>query len=183
MYTSAIPYYNFRNKYLIFLLLKCLNLKIVLNFIILIKQIIEIYYNHTEIFKKDISVLNFRFGGKSLITLIIPNSVKYIDNRAFVAFSKITKLTIPGSIIKIGIGAFSFCINLEELIILEGLKIISACCFEYCEKLKNVIIPESIDVIDFGAFQFCPNLLEIKIPKQTFVDFNAFNVHTKIIRF
>lgn len=68
----------------------------------------------------------------SLKSVILPESIASIGNRAFCNCSSLTEITIPSSVTSIGDSAFSY------------------------SALELILIPKSVKTIGFGAFAFCP---------------------------
>lgn len=109
-------------------------------------------------------------------TLIIPDSVEYIDESAFMnsgfdkiiingtnleidswAFSKskFTELEIDGGVKSIGINTFAENYNLNKLTIENGVERIDTRAFSYCYNLKKIEIPESVNYLGKEAFYPC----------------------------
>lgn len=122
-YTSAIPYSNFTNEYLLFILNNILNKKTTKDFNDLIKSIITIYYNTTYIFDKDTEI---------------------IEDDMFKNCSNLENLIIPDTIISIGSYAFYRCINLKTVNIPINVEYIDKCSFFNCKNLKEIYIDKQI---------------------------------------
>lgn len=88
-------------------------------------------------------------------TLIIPESVEWIGDKAFFDCEKLKKVVIPGNVESIGKWAFRDCMRLEEVEILEGVVKIGYSTFQDCKMLKEVSIPRSVDYIGYRAFEGC----------------------------
>ena len=73
-------------------------------------------------------------------TVVIPNSVHIIHEKAFRYCSTIVSVEVPNSVTRIEWGAFSFCENLEQLIIPPSVNFISISAIEGSTKLKSIII-------------------------------------------
>lgn len=78
--------------------------------------------------------------------LIIPSTVKVIQDSAFYESSVVSVVILPN---ESGAG---------------GLKEIRASAFEYCRQLKTVSLPDSIEEIYASAFSSCSSLYRINIP-------------------
>lgn len=96
---------------------------------------------------------------------IIPDTVTYIGNYAFMENSAIEKISIPSSVTHIGTGAFMDCYNLESVSIATSVLTIPAAAFSYCTKLKTVKLPYSLRSIGDSAFFYCSRLSEINMPE------------------
>ena len=75
---------------------------------------------------------------ENLTTIILPESLEYIDK-----------------------DAFTYCYNLQSLIVPDGVKVIGETAFECCYKLKSITIPDTVTFISDSAFNLCPENLEI----------------------
>jgi hypothetical protein len=87
-------------------------------------------YTVTAIYEKA-------FFDKSFKSVILPNTLKEIEDYAFMGCEKLQSIDIPESVKKIGIGAFKDCTSLTK-----------------------VMIPKSVEELGFGAFCSCTNLEE-----------------------
>ncbi|MBD5112739.1 MAG: leucine-rich repeat domain-containing protein [Ruminococcaceae bacterium] len=88
---------------------------------------------------------------------------------------KITKIIIPDTIKRIDEYAFLKCFSLTEINIPDGITEISDCMFMYCEKLKSIKLPESVTKIGAGAFSHCENLKSAELSESvTIIGDNAF---------
>lgn len=115
---------------------------------------------------------------RSLKSVVIPDTVKYIGNYAFCncynlasaniptatvsigasAFDNcnLKSVTIPASVTAIGEGAFSNCNNLTEVIFEEGnqLEKVEAETFSWCSNLKSISLPSTVTEIGYEAFYY-----------------------------
>ena len=118
-------------------------------------------------------------------TVIIPNSVTYIDRFAFANCESLLTITIPDSVTQLGSGAFIYCRSLTSATIGSGVTtlydtflgcssltsvtisnsvtIISA-AFMQCRSLASITIPNSVTTIGDGTFGYCHSLTNITIP-------------------
>ena len=122
---------------------------------------------------------------KNLVSVIIPESVTSIEQRAFAScslksvtlpqgikslekelfnYSGLTSITIPEGVTIIGEGAFGGCTNLTSVTIPEGVTTIGEAAFGGCINLTNVEIPKGVKNIEDGAFSNC-NLTSVTIPE------------------
>lgn len=99
-------------------------------------------------------------GCDSLLSVVVPESVKVINAGAFAYCKKLQKITLPKKLEILG-SAFVRCFSLEEIIIPEGISTIEGVTFKDCEKLKKVSLPKSLKVIKRDAFERCNMLSEI----------------------
>ena len=112
------------------------------------------------------------FIGTNLTSVIIPNSVTTIGDRAFYASNHLTSVTIPNSVTSIGDWAFSET-NLPSVTIPNSVLTIGRGAFGY-SNLTSVIIPNSVTFIGSEAFANT-NLTSVTIPNSvTFIGNEAF---------
>ena len=99
-----------------------------------------------------------------LKNVIIPNSVIYIGEYAFVCCDSLTEVTIPNSVTSIEMCAFSRCTSLNNITIPNSVINIGAFAFSDCTNLRSVDISNSITNISNGTFSRCENLTKVTIP-------------------
>ena len=129
----------------------------------------------------------------SLTSVIIPNSVTYIDDWAFGWCISLESITIPNSVTSIGVNAFFGCDSLEfneydnakylgndqnpyvALIeaknsnitscnINENTKVMADEAFYRCSSLESITIPNGVTSIGNWAFASCASLESMAIP-------------------
>ena len=91
----------------------------------------------------------------SLKTIIIPNSILLIDERAFYGCSSLTSITIPNSVTSIGNSAFYGCKFLSSVILSTNLTEIKNYTFFGCSVLTSITLHEGIISIGAHAFDGC----------------------------
>ena len=97
-------------------------------------------------------------------SIIIPDSVKIIGDKAFESCQKLKSINIPNSVTTIGNRAFYDCTNLANVTIGNSVKTIGDSAFSCCQMLKNIIIPNSVTTIGDNAFKYSYRLESIAIP-------------------
>lgn len=75
-----------------------------------------------------------------------------------------TNIIIPDSVKLIDNGAFKDCYNLKTIIIGNSVQLLSQSVFENCRSLTNITIPESVTEILPSLFLGCSSLKSITIP-------------------
>ena len=105
----------------------------------------------------------------NLLSIEIPNSIKYIPDRCFYWCRNLNVVTFEGNsqLKEIGSGAFEHCDGLSEIEIPKTVEEIDSYAFEYCEKLTSVIFESDSQLINIGerAFSWCESLTRIEIPR------------------
>ena len=114
--------------------------------------------------KKIKYIGNHAFERENLKSIVIPDSVKCIGNRAFCGCENLKSIKIPNSVKSIGDYAFYYCQSLKSIEIPDSVKSIGNCAFESCENLKSVVIPNFVKNIGIYVFYGCKSLKSIVIP-------------------
>lgn len=97
-------------------------------------------------------------------SLVIPHSVKRIDDNAFEGCEKLMQVTVLYGTEEIGNGAFSECENLMSIDLPESVKQIGRGAFADCSALTMVSLPSGISNIRRNLFRDCRNLTRVDIP-------------------
>ena len=104
-----------------------------------------------------------------LVSVKIPNSIKYIPDRCFYWCRNLNVVTFEGNsqLKEIGSSAFEHCDGLSEIEIPKTVEKIDSYAFEYCEKLTSVIFGTDSQLKNIGerAFSWCESLTSIEIPR------------------
>ncbi|WP_461255665.1 leucine-rich repeat domain-containing protein [Treponema sp. R80B11-R83G3] len=100
------------------------------------------------------------FSGRDITSVIIPNSVTSIGERAFYRCQSLTSVTIPNSVKSIGQRAFLEC-GLTGIIIPDSVTSIDKSTFSLCKSLTSITIPSSITSIGEQAFNSCSSLTSV----------------------
>ena len=101
---------------------------------------------------------------KSLTSIVIPNGVISIGNSAFEFCKSLTSIVIPDGVASIEDDAFCGCKSLTSIVIPDGVTSIGNEAFEFCESLTSIVIPDSVTSIGHSAFAWCESLTSIEIP-------------------
>ena len=92
-------------------------------------------------------------------TVVIPDCVTSIGERAFEYCESLTSITIPNSVTSIGDGAFSGCSGLASITIPDGVTSIGWGTFSGCSSLTSITIPDGVTSIGEDAFYNVPNIV------------------------
>lgn len=98
-------------------------------------------------------------------TVIIPNNVTCIGERAFKDKTHLIKIVFPESIEIVEDGAFERCLNMVSLKIPQNTKIIGKKSFSRCYNLAFIELNDTLETISDEAFSYCSKLKWINIPK------------------
>ena len=116
------------------------------------------------------------YDQEHMIDLVLPNSLKYINDYAFNNCKNLRSITFGNSLLEIGRDAFASIDSLTHLQFPNSLQIIGPQAFYYCDSLKSVSFGTSLKVIEYNAFFGCNVLNEIIIPDSvTKIGTSAFN--------
>lgn len=120
-----------------------------------------------------IGIREFAFEGREELTsVVIPDSVKAIGERAFCGCSNLVSATVSGNISR---SAFASCTSLSEVTFLPTVQTIGEYAFENCA-LKDIAFPESLLSIERCAFQSNMELESIILPAGLeYIDAQAFS--------
>jgi len=110
------------------------------------------------------------FGGcTSLSGIVLPSSVKYINNGAFRGCTSLSRIVLPSSVKYIGNGAFNGCTSLRIINIPASVNQTEAdtfnAPFENCPNLRTIILEDGMEVIPGGLFKGCKNISNFTIPE------------------
>ena len=113
---------------------------------------------------KDFVIENdvlIKYNGTSA-SVVVPEGVKKIGEKAFLENSTLETITLPSSVEEIGDLAFFRCINLQNIALSGNLKTIGNYAFSTCRKMHKIILPNSLVDLGEGTFSECSNLEDIK---------------------
>jgi|BioPla2DNA2_1021312.scaffolds.fasta_scaffold14718_4 hypothetical protein len=130
---------------------------------VLIEPDFSIYYdqNMEWMEEPDKTVLNAFTVKKreDLRSIIIPDGISGIEDRAFGEWASLEKVVLPKSIKKIGNYAFGACASLKEINIPENVREIGPGAFSGCKSLKKITIPKNVQNVSSSAFSGCESLV------------------------
>lgn len=92
-----------------------------------------------------------QYSGKDYTAVILPNSVKIIDDFAFKDCKNLKKINFPSGLVFIGIGAFFRCTSLTKIVLPDTLKTIEFAAFKK-SGIESLTIPKS--VVEIGDCSF-----------------------------
>lgn len=107
---------------------------------------------------------NHCFSGKEGITsVILPGTVKILDEDCFSGCSGITSILLPNSIIEIRQYAFSGT-GITSITIPDSVSALAQGCFANCRSLSSVTFPPNFRSIGCRCFVNCTSLVSIDAP-------------------
>lgn len=93
-----------------------------------------------------------RHGTKYVTSVTLPNTIRVIQESAFMKFESLETINLPNSVEYIGVEAFSGCTSLKSIEIPEKITRLPQSAFGDCTNLATIKFPSSLKVIDGGAF-------------------------------
>lgn len=119
-----------------------------------------------EIPENDYQVDGAFESNENIVTVTMPNTIKYINDNAFMCCPKLEEVTFSTKLQIIGYNAFYDC-KLLDYVDLSSTEVttIMGETFKGCETLSRIELPNTLTEIYQEAFADCPQLLNIVIPK------------------
>lgn len=106
-------------------------------------------------------------------TIELPNTLKWIDAKAFYMCDKVTTIELPQSVMRLGEWSFAYCNELVNITFSDAIEEIPACCFR-CLILNSLDFPKSLKIIRSGN-SFCCEGAHVILPEGTeIVESDAF---------
>ena len=102
---------------------------------------------------------------KSLVEIVIPDSVYAIGDNAFIRCTSLERVTLGKGVKYIGEHAFSECSALVSINIYEGVESIEGYTFNKCVKLTEISLPDSVRRLGPSAFAYCEALTSVRLPQ------------------
>lgn len=103
-------------------------------------------------------------GCSRLKNVVLPTNLLSISSQAFMQCA-IEEIVVPNSVKEIQDKAFGDCRNLRSITLGNSLKTLASTAFYQCYSLKGVILPESLERMRSYTFHNCVNLDYIVISK------------------
>lgn len=97
-------------------------------------------------------------GCRSLVSVVIPEGVTFIDAWAFYKCSSLQSVSFPDSLKTVGAGAFENCTAITSISIPANVELLDREAFCLCRGLQDVTIPSSVKTVADRAFKYCTQL-------------------------
>lgn len=102
--------------------------------------------------------------GQKIETIILPESLEYINNGAFKNLKSLKEVQFGNHVISIGMNAFENCTNLRSITLPDSVEILGDYAFQKCTNLKEIQLGSGLLEIGTGAFTDCSSLRSLVIP-------------------
>ena len=128
------------------------------------------------LYSKTTLVASRIFEKSNITSLDMPNSVKYINDYAFINCDNLESVNLSSNLVTLGNGAFYDCDMLTDIEIPAGISELSNYMFYGSDMLNNVVLNNGLVSIGEKAFYNVPNLTRLEIPGTvTSIDPTAFD--------
>lgn len=142
------------------------------------------YFGSATAYSAD-ALPQMAFFSKSLTNVVLPSSLKSIDNGAFSNCSSLSSVSLPGNLTSIGKYAFYGCSALTTISIPSGVQSLSEYAFAKCSALTAISSEASFTSLPDYVFSNCTALKNISfatpitsIGKGAFVNCKALTAYT-----
>lgn len=103
-------------------------------------------------------------GNEEVKTVILPKTIRTINNSAFNFATALEKVEISGPVEILENSSFYGCDSLQELNFPDGLKKIGDHAITACGSLTDLYLPGTVEEIDEDNFALCGEPLKIHVP-------------------
>lgn len=132
------------------------------------------------LFGEVISVFHDAFNGDKMVKqVLLPDTVKEINESAFYHCINLRKIDLPNAIETLGVSAFCGCKKLKTVTLPPSLKNISREAFALCDELLDINL-ENVKLIDSEAFYCCTNLKFVDLSNTQWLNSEAFKGCTQL---
>ncbi len=104
------------------------------------------------------------FYANKIDKVVIPPSVKRIEEHGFFSCERIASIELPDSVEYIGDQAFENCYALVSIKFSKNLKEIASAAFRNCNELAQVILPEGVEILGARSFSSNEKLTSFSFP-------------------
>ena len=102
-------------------------------------------------------------GNSQIVSVIIPESVTFIEERAFANCSSLQRITLPSGLKNFGEAeTFKNCTSLKTIVLPDGMNYLGVETFKGCTSLESIVM-KGVGSIDISAFEDCTKLNNIVI--------------------
>lgn len=102
------------------------------------------------------------FTNVAIDTVLCPDSIIEIGEKAFFQCKALKKVKLPASLKRIGEYAFAYCERLEDAVLPEGLLEMGLCAFDH-SGIMRISFPSTLEVIPYACCNECGNLMRVDL--------------------
>jgi hypothetical protein len=121
------------------------------------------YDKNGNISNENVIIADAFANCKNIESVILPDNLTSINERAFKDCAALNSITIPDCITQINSNTFEGCTKLENVTIGNSVSIIYSDAFKGCSSLTEIKIPDKVTAIFHGAFCNCTSLNKITL--------------------
>ena len=104
-------------------------------------------------------------GSDRIREIVLPATVKQVEEGAFFDLTALEKIFLPNSIEHLGVAAFRGCTSLKTVSLPSGLKKLEEALFRGCTSLRECIVPYGVEELGEAVFRECTSLIKVILPK------------------
>lgn len=104
-------------------------------------------------------------GSERIREIVLPATVKRVEEGAFFDLSALEKIFLPNSIEHLGVAAFRGCTALQTVSLPSGLKKLEEALFRGCTSLRECTVPYGVEELGEAVFRECASLKKAVLPK------------------
>lgn len=107
----------------------------------------------------------FAQGCSSLKNVVLPKTLKTIENRALCKCESLTSLEIPEEITDLPSYFVAGCSSLKNVVLPKSLNYVGWGAFQECSSLERIDLPNTLENIQTNAFASCTSLKYFRLPE------------------
>lgn len=122
-----------------------------------------------------VEIPDYCFAYNQYSSVHLPNSIKKIDQAAFIGDNKLTALNLPEGLSSLGESAFMYCSNLSSICFPSSLKFIGRGGFEDCYYITNIVsFATEPPTVRFDTFNgVAKDNFTVEVPEQSVKRYQA----------
>lgn len=124
-----------------------------------VERIASLAFSDASVF----SYLSDTAGRTGLTSVVLPETVYFIDDSAFLESRSLKSFTCYGPVQRLGIRAFENCVALEDVSFVNGVREIDFYAFNFNESLSELNLGDHLARIGEGAFNGCKNIKTFRV--------------------
>ena len=115
------------------------------------------------------------FSGKTITSMVVPESIKHINNSLFRNCKQLESITLSNGIKSIGDYAFRDCVSLKSVVLPDSVTELGQYAFYGCSAMESIVLSNQLTKLNQYTFTSCSGLTSIEIPDSiTTIDYECF---------